>query len=118
MFLAVPADEAVVNAVPASGACSRLCEIHSGYCRKCCGIMCKGLSPQHVLCLQQLHGDAGRQLSCADSLRETHFVSSFLNVSLNVLSWHHFPIWELGGLPACGCFVAAEGLSPTVKSAG
>lgn len=77
--------------------------------------MCEGLSPQHVLCLQQLHGDAGRQLSCADSLRETHFVSSFLNVSLNVLSWHRFPIWELGGLPACCCFVAVKGLSLTVK---
>lgn len=111
---AVPADKAV-NAVPASGACSRLCEIQWGYCHKCHGIMCEGLSSQGVLCLQQVHGGAGGQLSFADSFRETHSVPSFLNISLNVLSWHHFPIWELGGLSACCCLVAVKGLSPTVK---
>lgn len=67
------------------------------------GIMCEWLSPQHGLCLQQLQAAAGGQLSCADSLREISSLPSFLNVSLSVLSWHHFPIWELGGLPACCC---------------
>lgn len=100
------------NAVPASGACSRPCEIQWGYCQKCHGIVCEWLSPQHVLRLQQLHGGAGGQLGCADLLRETCSVSPFLNVSLNVLSWHHFLIWELG---ACCCLVAVKGLSPTVK---
>lgn len=104
---AVPADKAH-NAVPASGACSRPCEIQWGYCQKCHGIMCEWLSPQRV------HGGAGGQLGCADLLRETRSVSPFLNVSLNVLSWHHFPIWELGGLPARCCLVAVKGLSPTV----
>lgn len=107
---AVPADKAM-NAVPASGACSRLCEIQWGCCHKCHGIMCEGLSPQHVLCLQQLHGDAWGQLSCADSVRETHFGSSFLNVQ----SWRHFLMWELGSLPACCCLVAVKALSSTVK---
>lgn len=81
---AEPADRAV-NAVPASGA------TQWGHCHECHGIMGEGLSPQHVLCLQQLPGGAGGQLSCADCLRETCSASSFLNVSLNVLSWHIFP---------------------------
>lgn len=89
---AVPADKAVKAAL-ASGACSRLCEIQGGHCQKCLGIMGEGLSPQHVLCLQQLHGRAAGQLTCADCLREICSVSSFLNVSLSVLSWHRFPMW-------------------------